>query len=269
MSKTATAIVEQPIPVPVAPMHDIIKTIAEKGDTSALREVMEMQREMIAHEEQRIHARALAAFQANVPPIAHNKRVLNKGGSSVRYTYADLDQIMSTIRPALAAAGLSVTYDATLVDDTYTATAYVRCGGHVTQASFPCSIDPDAYMTDQQKAASATSFSMRKAVIMALGLTSCGMEDDDGVSADRPSGDKLLAHIQWVKENFPTVAQIKESIAVNDLAAASECWFELSNEDKQKAWLADTKGGIFKKAEQDIIKSTQFREAHYGPGAKA
>ena len=250
-----------------APMHDIIKTIAEKGDTTALREVMEMQREMIAHEEQRIHAQAVAAFQSEIPAISHNQKVLNKDKSSVRYTYADLDHIMASIRPALARHGLSVTYGGEQKDGRYHATCYVRCGGCTTEATFDAPIDPDAYMTDQQKTASATSFAMRYALIMALGLTSTGEVDDDGRVADRPAGEKLLSYNKWVLENWTTVAQIKESLATNDLSTAAQCWFELSNDDKMiLGTIAPSNGGMLTTAERATMKTQEFREAHYGPG---
>jgi len=251
-----------------SPQQDILAIALERGiDTDGLRDLMAMQKERIADQELREHARALAAFQGDIPKIPHNKKVMNKPPKDhiVRYTYADLDQIMTHIRPALAKNGLSVTYDAITNEGLCTATAYVRCGGAVTKATFAAPIDLDSFMTHQQQAASATKFAMRYAVIMALGLTSTGADDDDGQTADRPSGDWLLDHIQWVKANWESVVAIKAGIAVGDLARASECWFELSDEDKRKAWMADTKGGIFKKPEQDIIRSTQFREAHYGP----
>lgn len=182
MNKAAQTTEPQSLPVastgpaphqPIAPMQDILMLAIEKGID--FQELLAAQREMIAHEEQRVHARALAVFQANIPAIPHNKKVMNKDGKSVRYAYADLNQIMTLIRPALGDSQLSVTWDSEVTDGVYKATAYVRCGGHVTQATFSSAIDADAYMTDQQKGGSANKFAMRNAVIMALGLTSCGM----------------------------------------------------------------------------------------------
>lgn len=244
-----------------APMHDIIKAIAEKGDTTALKEVMEMQRQMIAHGEERTHARAIAAFQQNIPVIQHNRKVMNKDGQSVRYTYADLDTIMAAIRSDLGAHGLSVTYDGEMKDAEFAATCYVRCGGAVTQATFKAPIDPDAYMTDQQKTASATSFAMRYAVIMALGLTSTGMVDDDGRSADRPAGDKLLAHNQCVRDHFYSVYQIKESLVTDDYETAAQAMSELDREVQLILWLAPSKGGIFSTEDREKMKSNEWAAA--------
>ena len=79
------------------------------------------------------------------------------------------------------------------------------------------------------------------------------------------SPNRLLEHIQWVKDNWDTVVSIKSGIALDDLSRAAEAWFELGNEEKTIAFFADTKGGIFRTAEQNIMRSTEFRESHYGP----
>jgi ERF superfamily len=190
MFKKATAIVPTeppgdlvftPAPAPEGPLHDILRVAVEKGID--FQELLAAQREMIAMQEERALSQALAAFQLHRPVIEHNQKVMNKDGRTVRYTYADLDQIMTTIGPALGAHGLSVTWDTQLKDRVYTAVAYLRCGGATVTASFPSAVDPEAFMTDQQKGASANSFAMRYAVIMVLGLTSCGMTDDNGRSA--------------------------------------------------------------------------------------
>ena len=170
-----------PPPPPPVPMADILALAVEKGID--FKELIAEQRRLIQDQEARVHANAMANFQAQVPRIPHNKIVYEKDGQRVRYTYADLDQIMTISRPALGANGLSVSWDSVVNGDTYTATATVRCGGHFTSASFSSTIDSKGFMTDQQKGASANKFAMRNAVIMALGLTSTGLMDDDGAAA--------------------------------------------------------------------------------------
>ena len=211
---------EVSMPAPMVPLQDILRVAIEKGVD--FKELLAAQKEMIAYEEQRVHARALAQFQANLPPIPHNKRVMNKPPrqDTVRYTYADLDQIMTIARPALGENQISVTWDSEVADGVYKATAYVRCGGHVTQATFSSAIDADAYMTDQQKGASANKFAMRNAVIMALGLTSCGMEDDDGqaAGADPKVTEEQAMELQdMLEQTKGDVAKFKRIYNIKDI----------------------------------------------------
>lgn len=67
---------------------------------------------------------------------------------------------------------------------------------------------------------------------------------------------------------FEEIKLIKDGIANDDLAAAGEAWFTLSNEMKEKLWVAPSKGGVFTTQEREIIKSTSFRVAYYGEDKK-
>ena len=69
-------------------------------------------------------------------------------------------------------------------------------------------------------------------------------------------------YISTVVELWPSVKVIKDGIATDEMSAASEAWFEMTNEEKQQIWRAPTKGGVFTTAERSIMKSTEFREAH-------
>ena len=69
-------------------------------------------------------------------------------------------------------------------------------------------------------------------------------------------------YISDVVEFWPSVKAIKDGIATEEMGAASEAWFELSNEEKQRLWRAPTKGGVFSTQERATMKTTEFREAH-------
>ena len=60
---------------------------------------------------------------------------------------------------------------------------------------------------------------------------------------------------------------IKASLAEGNLSTAAEAWFELSDEEKMSLWKAPRNGGIFTTRERDIMKSKEFRQAHYGEEA--
>ena len=68
-----------------------------------------------------------------------------------------------------------------------------------------------------------------------------------------------------IDRHMDSIQAIKQGIKEDDLSTAAEAWFELSNEEKADIWVAPGKGGPFSTAERKVIKSTEFREAHYGP----
>lgn len=60
-----------------------------------------------------------------------------------------------------------------------------------------------------------------------------------------------------------SIAEIKIGINKGDLKRSADAWFSLSGEDKEGLWRAPSKGGCFTTEERNIIKSTEFREAHF------
>ncbi len=71
-----------------------------------------------------------------------------------------------------------------------------------------------------------------------------------------------------------SIAVIKEGIATGDLSKASEAWFELTQDEQQSIWVAPTSNvngkrvanehAPFTSAEREVIKSAEFRQAHFG-----
>jgi hypothetical protein len=54
---------------------------------------------------------------------------------------------------------------------------------------------------------------------------------------------------------------IKSGIESGEMSAASEAWFELSEEEKMNLWKAPSKGGCFTTKEREVMKTTEFKEA--------
>lgn len=71
----------------------------------------------------------------------------------------------------------------------------------------------------------------------------------------------------WINELQPTIDAIQEGIANGELGIAAEAWGELSDEQKHAIWVAPSKGGPFTTQEREIMKSSEFRQAHYGDAA--
>lgn len=82
---------------------------------------------------------------------------------------------------------------------------------------------------------------------------------------DTSTGEIIDPLKQAIERNQDSINVIKEGIATNNISAAAEAWFELSNEEKSSIWVAPSKGGPFTTVERDVIKSKAFREAYYGP----
>ena len=81
---------------------------------------------------------------------------------------------------------------------------------------------------------------------------------------DLPAPEPEKSYEDWCAENKDSILAVKAGIANEDLASAAEAWFELDNETKQALWKAPSKGGCFTAQEREILKSPEFRQAHFG-----
>lgn len=54
-------------------------------------------------------------------------------------------------------------------------------------------------------------------------------------------------------------AYIKEAVAKDDAHGVIEAWDELSEEEKKRIWIAETRGGFFSQAEKQYIRQAKFR----------
>tara|TARA_R110000803_G_scaffold1977_3_gene6502 strand:+ start:1294 stop:1905 length:612 start_codon:yes stop_codon:yes gene_type:complete len=107
-------------------------------------------------------------------------------------------------------------------------------------------------------------------------LASCGMAGTEYASADEVAGaisqqkvdelvgeeTKLLAaHNEAVRENFASVAYIKEGVSNGDPLMVAEAWMELDAAVKQALWIAPSKGGVFTTSERAYLKSDEVNAA--------
>lgn len=67
-----------------------------------------------------------------------------------------------------------------------------------------------------------------------------------------------------ILDHYETIQEIKKSILDGVLTRGAEAWFELENNEKAALWVAPSKGGPFTTKEREVIKSSEFRKAHYG-----
>jgi len=130
----------------------------------------------------------MSAFQSECPVITRGKKVLNKDGKTVRYCYAPLDDIFEQVKPIIGKHGLSYDVETRMINteefkgiESIVTAFHVL--GHSKKSAFSVPVDPEAYMTDQQKWASAQTFAKRYAFCNAFGILT-GDNDNDGNSLE-------------------------------------------------------------------------------------
>ena len=197
-----------------------------------------------------------------------------------RNNYASLESVWSTIRDPLQRAGLVVIQmPGQLADGCIrikTVVVHAESGEKVESA-----VDVPVSKNDAQGVGSAITYGCRYSLMAMLGIPPT---DDDGEAARvaserRPAlpADAAPELRNWYTRNakavsadyvaavfahWESIVAIRDGIMSGNLSSASEAWSELSSDEKRAIWLAPTNGGIFTTAERDVIKSTEFREAH-------
>ena len=111
--------------------------------------------------------------------------------------------------------------------------------------------------------------------LMITSLAACDFGGDQVASANEV-GDAVIsqakqevaeffiAHNAKIIEHLDSLSAVKLGIVENDLASASGAWHDIPQDDQRILWVAPSKGGIFTTKEREIIKSCEFRKAHYG-----
>jgi hypothetical protein len=175
------------VPVPAGgEARDVHMLIAQAIDRNVNVETMEkllaMRQQLKSEWSREQYHAALSAFQAECPIIKKSKVVMNKDGKTERYRYAPIDSIISQLKSLIEKHGFNYRVDAGIDGRVVQATCIVtHKEGHSEQSSFGVPIDPEAYMNEAQKYASALTFAKRYAFCDAFGVLT-GDEDSDAVS---------------------------------------------------------------------------------------
>ena len=160
---------------------------------------------------------AMSQFQSKCPIIQKTKKVLNKDGRSVRYTFAPLDSIVEQIQELLADNNLSYTWEVENREGFIKATAVVtHIAGHATESSFEVPVDKEGYMTAPQKYASALTFAKRYSLCNALGI-STGDEDTDATDVGKDAEvkslkSKIVFLLRTLREKTETKEQVEKAV---------------------------------------------------------
>lgn len=195
-----------------ASVFQLMQQAIEKGtDVAALEKLMDLAERATNREAALEFARAMAAFQAECPPIKKSStaKIATRGGSSYSYTYAELDEIARVVNPILRKHGLSYSWNSK-VDEKgvmLTCTCIVRhVNGHSETAEFTLPIANESAMNNQQKVAAALTFAKRQSLVAALGLVTTD-EDTDTITREidpTPISDDQLNHLEDLIEETKT-----------------------------------------------------------------
>lgn len=165
----------------------IARAIDRNLSPETMEKFLAMRRELKAEAAKEAFVTALAAFQSDCPIIAKTKVVMNKDGRTARYRYAPLESIVNQVSSLLQKHGFSYSLDADVEPDWVTATCLVQHrAGHAEKSKFKVPIDPDAYMNEAQKFASALTFTKRYSFCGAFGILTGDEDDDSLASKDAP-----------------------------------------------------------------------------------
>ena len=173
--------------VSVDPQALLAQAIEKGLPLESMERLLAMRRELKAEWSRERFFDDLAQFQAACPVIGKSKGVNDKSGK-LRYKFAPLDEIVAQVKKPLEKYGFSYTIITKQSEKAVTAICNAHhVDGHTEASEFTIPIDPEAYMNDAQKIASAMTYATRYAFRNAFGVVT-GDVDDDGVASGENGG---------------------------------------------------------------------------------
>lgn len=246
-------IIAGPQRLPVTPIVLLERALDSGADLEKLEKLMDLQDRWNADQARNLFSKALADFQALLGPI-----IKRRSGHNCKY--ADLDDIAQEIRPILDKFGLSYQFKQTQDNNFVTVTCIVRHkSGHTETNSLAAPNDTSGGKNAIQSIASTVTYLRRYTLTGALGITT-GTDDNDG---GKPAIDltDLLNYLEVVRNEFPSISVLKESLCTQDYSQAKEAWVELDEETQRILWRAPSKGGILTTSERALMKSNEWTQA--------
>jgi hypothetical protein len=175
----------------VDPMSLLAQAIDKNLPIESMERLLAMRKEMKQEFARDQFFTALSGFQRECPTVEKRHQVrdkdkVTKADKGLRYSYAPLEDIVDAVKPFLDKWGFSWTIKPKQTREDVTVSCYAHHkDGHEEVTEFTVPIDPDAYMSDPQKAAAALTFARRYAFINAFGIVTKG-EDNDAQRSEEP-----------------------------------------------------------------------------------
>ncbi len=209
------------MPVVEITPETLLQTAVQSGATiENLKALMDLYRLWKKDLAEAAFNKALNVFQENVAPIKRSSVVKypSKNGM-VDFKFADLSEIMTTIKPALGRAGLSVNWANEDKDGKLNVTCFVsHTDGHKIAVSMEGEPDESGSKNKIQAKGSVITYMRRYTVSMALGIVT--EDDTDGNQPvnhqEHPKGKKIPTEKQLnemkvrIEAGRGTIEQIKE-----------------------------------------------------------
>lgn len=167
----------------------VAMAIREKVPVEVLERLVALQERVTERNAELAMSEALAAFQAECPPIPRigTAEVKKNGVKQYEYHFAPFEKIVAVIGPILTRHGLSFTHDGEVNENNVTTICTLRhVAGAKRTATFTAPTDQSGGKNPLQAVGSARSYGRRYTLIDVLGLTT--EEDDDGVGAHGRNG---------------------------------------------------------------------------------
>lgn len=152
-------------------------------DPAKMRELLQLQRDVMADRARAAYRAALAKLQAELPQVEKTGRIEVDG--KLRSRFAKLEDIDRAIRPICAAHGFSFSFDSKPGPNGTTYTCEMsHDGGHAEMKTLTLPTDTGAGRNAVQSVGSTTSYARRYLLGMHLNLVTKD-EDDDGQGGQR------------------------------------------------------------------------------------
>lgn len=183
------------------------------------------------------------------------------------YKYRSCEDILEAVKPVLNEHKCAVVLEDHIEE----------CGGRVYVSALAKLIDENgntimqtkAYAREQeakkgmdeaQITGSASSYARKYALNGLFAI-------DDTKDADTMTPEENEAPVtKHIRELEKETEAIKVFLSRGQLTEAANIWFNLDDDEKRVLFTAQSKGGPFTPKEREVMKSTEFREAHFGKG---
>lgn len=207
--KKEITMTKQPAPDMNNPMALIAQAVDKKVDVATMEKLMDLQERWQKGEAKKAFDRSMAAFQSECPAINKTVTVKNKDGSA-RYKFAPLDAIIEQVKSILQKHGFSYTIDVKYENNIMLSTCKITHElGHSETSTFPAPIDPQGFMNEAQKFASASTFAKRYAFCNAFGIMTADMDDDSQESGTALQDANIAASMEMIK-NAKSVQSLQD-----------------------------------------------------------
>jgi len=170
----------------VDPQALLVRAIDKNLPIESMERLLAMRDKMKAEYAREQFFTALAGFQSECPVVDKTHEILNKDKKTVRSRYAAIEDMAIVAGPHLEHWGFSWTCKPSQTDEKVKAVFHLHHkDGHEEITEFEVPLDPNAYMSNPQKAGAALTFATRYAFKFATGIQTKG-EDNDAQDDDEP-----------------------------------------------------------------------------------